>query len=79
MIKCLLEAFVVNKEILEYDILNYRIKNYTKTQEFFDKWNMKFFLPNGVFISCPVTIDYLQFNKEPLKEINLEHHEIAEI
>jgi hypothetical protein len=78
ILRAFLFAFVITNEILRYDILNYHLKNFHNIEATFLKWNEQFFLKNNIFVSCPVNLEYLQFNLEPTKEVVLEHHELEE-
>jgi hypothetical protein len=71
-------AFSVLNEIRKYEIFLFHLKDYHNIEAFFAKWNFEFFLLNGVFVTCPLNLEYIQFNFDPSNEIVLEHHDVNE-
>jgi hypothetical protein len=74
--KLILHTFFIIENIRLYEILKYHLDRFDFVEKFFTEWNMKYFIDEGIFLTAPATIDYLQFNFSPEQEIELEHHDI---
>lgn len=74
--KLFFHTFFVIENIRLYEIQKYHLDKFEFVEKFFTEWNMKYFIDEGIFLTAPPTIDYLQFNFNPEQEIELEHHDI---
>ncbi len=69
-------TFIVLDNIEFYEVLKYRLDKFELVEKFFTEWNIKYFLKEGIFVTTPANLEYIQFNFNPEQEIELEHHEI---
>jgi hypothetical protein len=76
-IKFLYSAIVETSQIKQYRILEFHVKNFNEIENYFEKWNVDLWIPNGIYVSCPVTLEYIQFSLDPFRDIELQHHEIG--
>jgi hypothetical protein len=74
-IRFLVRGLLTVHSIKKYDTLMFHINNFSSLESFFEKWNVDLFIPYGIYVSCPVNLEYLQFNMDPFKDIELENHE----
>ena len=75
-IRFLIRGLITLHSIKKYDILMYHVNNFSNLEVLLEKWNVDLFIPNGIYVSCPVNLEYLQFNLDPFKDIELENHEL---
>jgi hypothetical protein len=76
-IKNLYSALVETSQMKKFEVLEFHVKNFNNIEEYFEKWNIEFWIPSGICISCPVSLDYIQFSLDPFIDIELQHHEIG--
>lgn len=65
------------KELKLYNTIKHRLGSFEEIEDYLEVWNVNVFVPNGIFVTCPVTLEYLQFSLDVSKELLLEHHEIS--
>lgn len=77
IVKYLYCAIVEVAQLKLSQILDYHVKNFKNVEEYFENWNVEFWIPHGISVGCPVSLDYIQFNLDPFIDIELQHHEIS--
>ena len=55
-----------------YNNLNYMLINYTRFNEYIEKWNKNFFEESKIRTSIPISINYIMFNLDPYQDIEIK-------
>jgi hypothetical protein len=53
---------IPRKHVRDYEIYTYYLINTNVIEDFINSWNNEYFLQNGVYVTCPRNMKYLQFN-----------------
>lgn len=67
---------VERDEMMEYQILLNIINRSKNVEDLLMKWNKETFLPLGIIVSMPSTLNYIHFCLDPYSEIILNNHEL---
>lgn len=65
-------------EYVEYQILQTIINKYKSVEELLCKWNQQIFMPMGIIVNIPYTLNYIHFCLDPYSEIVVENHDFLE-
>jgi hypothetical protein len=76
IIRFIFKIVIKLKDKKQYELLKYHVKQFNNLEEYFQTWNVNYFLQNEVYVTSPATLDYIQFNFHPFQEIELQHHEL---
>ena len=77
-IRNLIYTFRVLKDKKSFAIMECMAKNYAHLEDILNAWNRNVFIQHKLFISFPVTMNYMQISFNPFYEYTMKHHEIRD-
>jgi hypothetical protein len=66
--------FIPRKHVRDYEIYTYYLINTNVIEDYINSWNIEYFIPNDVYITCPRNMNYIQINVGVHRLMTLDRH-----
>jgi hypothetical protein len=71
----LLSFYFPRRHKQEYKISYHYLLNTARIEQFVNSWNVEYFIPNGVYVTCPRNLKYIQFTIGLNRLMIIDRHE----
>jgi hypothetical protein len=63
------------RHLIQFKISEINLNNLNEIEDFINLWNRDYFIPNGVYVTCPRNMAYVQFNVGLKSLMLIDRHE----